>query len=120
MNHYALDFVPPLLGFDSLFNTIRIGVKWARLLKADDIVYIQDSKSKMIVSKAKVISVETGELGELCLMHADQNHSQLATPDNDSPKRVFAHLRKFHGPHIVTIEKKATVIYLMRVPDGDD
>lgn len=112
---YSLDFVPPLSGFDGEFNTIRLGVKWTKLLKHGDVVYLQNSKDKMIFGKAEVISVEQDTFGQICLYHAKQNHSELDKDDGHHAARIYKLMVKLLGPHIVNHTKKACVIYLRRI-----
>ncbi|WP_151708871.1 hypothetical protein [Acinetobacter brisouii] len=115
MQHYALDFMPPVLGIDDEFNTIRMGMKWTKLLKPSDIVYIQNSKDKMIIGKAVVTAIESDQLGQICLYHASKNHTELNQDDGHSTSRVYHLMKKMLGPHIVNYAKKATVIYLKRI-----
>lgn len=112
---YVLDFVPPLEGFEGEFNTIRMGVKWTKLLQRGDHVYLQNSKDKMIFAKAEVISVEQDTFGQICLYHAANNHSEIGRADGNSASRIYKLMTKFLGPHIVNHSKKACVVYLRRI-----
>lgn len=112
---YAIDFLPPIQGIDGEFNTIRLGLKWAKVLKPQDRVYIQNSKDKMIIGQAEVVSVESDELGQICLYHAQNNHTEIDSTDGRSAERVYALMLKVLGPHIVNYKKKATVIYLRKI-----
>lgn len=112
---YTLDFVPPLMGFDGEFNTIRLGVKWTKLLNSGDVVYLQNSKDKMIFGKAEVIRVEQDTFGQVCLYHAKHNHSELDKDDGHHAARIYQLMVKLLGPHIVNYQKKACVIYLKRI-----
>lgn len=112
---YVFDFVPPLTGFDGEFNTIRLGVKWTKILNEGDVVYLQDSKAKMIFAKAEVISIEQDTFGQICLYHAKHNHSEVGRADGNSASRIYSLMTKMLGPHIVSHTKKACVIYLRRI-----
>lgn len=115
INGYVLDFVPPLNGFEGDFNTIRLGVKWAKNLKPGDEVYLQNSKDKMIFAKAVVTSVEQDTFGQICMEHAHNNHSEIGKDDGHSASRIYKLMTKLLGPHIVKHNKKACVIYLRRM-----
>lgn len=112
---YTLDFMPPLTGFDGEFNTIRLGVKWTKLLKAGDVIYLQNSKDKLIFGKAEVINVEQDTFGQICLYHAKNNHSEIDRTDDNSAYRIYQLMKKMLGPHIVSHQKKAVAIYLRRI-----
>lgn len=112
---YTLDFVPPLTGFEGEFNTIRLGVAWTKKLKSGDVVYLQDSKNKIIFAKAEVIGIEQDSLGQICLYHAKNNHSELGQRDGNHAARVYSLMVKLLGPHIVNHTKKACAIYLRRI-----
>lgn len=112
---YVIDFVPPIVGIDGDFNTIRIGLAWSKRLTVGDHVCLMDSKSKAVIGKAEVIEVETGQLGFMCMSHADKNHTELNQTDGRSSERVYALMRKLLGPHIVNYNKQSTVIYLKRL-----
>lgn len=112
---YALDFLPPLNGFDGDFNTIRLGVKWSKQLSTGDMVYLQDSKSKMIFGKAEVTCIESDSFGQICLYHAKYNHSEVNRTDDNSAYRIYQLMKKMLGPHIVSHKKKAVAIYLRRI-----
>lgn len=112
---FALDFAPPFVGLDrKIFNTIRLGTAWSKRLKPKDEVYIQSSKDKLITSKATVESVEVGTVGELLLLHAQYNHNEIESEDGLAAERLYKFMLKLYGPHIVNLQKKATVIYLRK------
>jgi hypothetical protein len=103
-----------MIGLDGEFNTIRLGMTYAKKLNAGDLVFLLDEKERKVFGTAEVVSVETDKLGEICLNHAAKNHTELASTDGHEAERLFKLLQKIYGPHIATPEKKATVIYLRR------
>lgn len=114
---YALDFAPPFVGLENeLFNTIRIGTSWAKRLSNGDEVYIQSTKDKLVLSKARVEEIIVGEVGELLMLHADNNHLELHQTDGRSAERLYKQMQKLYGPQIIdSPHKKATVIYLRKI-----
>lgn len=115
MNHYIIEFYPPIIGLEDEFNTVRVGLGWAKRLKVGDEVYISDNKEKRVIGKAVVTMLETGSLEDICFTHSKTNHTQLKAPaDADTSKDLLNIVRKFYGPHIAQLTKKATVIYLRR------
>lgn len=113
---FALDFATPLTGLHhDCFNTIRLGKAWSKRLSVDDEVYIQSSKDKLIISKATVEKVVTGTLGELLLCHAANNHNEIEQQDGHEAERLYRYMLKLYGPHLVTPNKTATVIYLRKI-----
>lgn len=74
-----------------------------------------NEKDKMIIGKAEVLDIDQGDLGEMCLVHARDNHQELNSDSIYAPQRVFSTMQKFYGPHIATVQRKATVIYLRRI-----
>lgn len=118
MKHYVLDFMPPVVGTENLFNTMRIGMTWSKKLAIGDKVYLQDSKTKMIFGIAVVESVVVGGLGELCMCYGHQNHTEVNSDDPcGSGERLFKLTQKIYGPHIAKVNKKSTVINLRRTND---
>jgi hypothetical protein len=115
METQVLDFIPPVAGLDTEFNTFRLGGALVKRLKEGDEVFLMDGKNKVVFGRAQVLRIEAGRLGELCLMHAAKNHRELANDPNDAPERLFKYLQKLYGPHIATATKKSCVIYMRRL-----
>lgn len=115
MNHYIVEFYPPIVGLEDEFNTVRVGLGWAKRLKVGDEVYISDNKEKRVIGKAVVTMLETGSLEDICTHHSKNNHTQLKAPaDANTSQDLLNIVQKFYGPHIAKPSKKATVIYLRR------
>ncbi len=111
----VVGFIPPVEGVDKVFNTFRLGGAFAKRLKDGDEVLLMDEKNKVVFGKAQVTQVITGQLGELCLIHAKDNHREIAADPVTAPERLFKYLQKIYGPHIATATKKSCVIYLKRL-----
>lgn len=111
----VLDFIPPIEGVEREFNTFRLGGTLAKRLKEGQEVFLMDGKNKVVFGRAQVLRIESGQLGELCLMHAKDNHRELANDPADAPERLFKYLQKIYGPHIATATKKSCVLYMRRL-----
>lgn len=116
--NYVIDFIPPLEGLSGEFNTIRIGVTWARKLKAGDTVFLMDNKERVIFGTAQVTAIHQGTLEEICALHGKNNHTQLAASVEvgtlDVAAAMMGVMKKIYGPHIALPNKKTTAIYLQR------
>lgn len=115
MQKRVIGFIPPVIGIEGEFNTFRLGVKYSKLLSPGEEVYLLNEKDKIIIGRAEVQRVEAGPLGELVVEHAAKNHTELANDPTHAHVRLYDLLKKIYGPHIVSIGKKATVIYLKRL-----
>lgn len=112
---YVIDFIPPLEGLSGDFNTIRIGLAWAKRLNVGDKVFILNNKERFVIGEALVTAIHTGTLEELCHLHSAKNHTQLEKVGEDTAKNLLNVVQKIYGPHIATPTKKATVIALRRL-----
>lgn len=109
---YVLDFYPPMKGLEGEFNTFRLGKKWATRLKKGSKVLLVDSKENILIGKAKVIEVHLGTLEDMLLKHAHNNHNWCHLKAGDAIDALYASLKKRYGPHIATVTKPTSVIYL--------
>lgn len=114
MQVHVIDFSPPATGFETFFNTFRLGIAWARRLQPGERVLLMDNKQHIVFGAAEVISVKIGPLGEMAAVHAAYNHNQLGKPD--AAANLIAASIKRYGPHKVNVDKKYSVIYLRRIP----
>ena len=115
MNSTVIGFVSPVFGVEGEFNTFRIGSFYAKRLSPGDVVYLLNEKEKIIFGKAEVLRVEAGPVGEMCVLYAHQNHTELSNNPVTAPERLYATPRKIYGPHVLTVNKKATVVFLKRL-----
>ena len=77
-----------------------------------------NEKTKTVFGKAVVTSIETGLLGELCLIHAHKNHTEVGGDDPiRAPERLFKYIQKIYGPHIAEHGKKSVVLSLRRLDE---
>ncbi|MDR9847118.1 hypothetical protein [Herbaspirillum huttiense] len=112
----VISFVAPVEGIDGEFNTFRLGKKLSTTLKPGDEVLIMDGNAMMAIGRAEVIRVELGRLAEMCVEHAAKNHRELTNQDTqEAPARLFHYIQKLYGPHIATMTKWTSVIYLRRL-----
>jgi len=116
MEILVLDFIPPLVGFEGVFNTFRVGTGMLKKAQVGNEVFLMDGNRKVVFGRARVTAMESGLLGELCCEHAGMNHTEVDKQDKtESPARLFAYIQKLCGPHIVHKDKRAVVVYLERI-----
>jgi hypothetical protein len=112
---YVIEFEPPVDNVVGNFNTFRIGLKWSKTLKPYEHVLLMDTKKKFVFGKAVVMEIMTGKLNEMAKLYAHQNHNQKHVLPPESPAdRLIANMQKRYGPHIATLEKQTTVLFLHR------
>ena len=115
METRVVGFIPPVIGTEERFNTFRLGSFYTKHLVPGDRVYLLNEKEKMIFGRAEVEKIESGTLGEMLLLHASSNHTELGNDPNTAPERLNDTLRKIYGPHIAPLTKKTTVIFMRRL-----
>ena len=111
----VIGFVAPVIGVEGEFNTFRLGTFYSKRLHPGDEVFLLNEKEKIVFGKARVERIDVGPLGEMCVIHGHQNHTELANDPMTAPERLMGTIRKIYGPHIATMEKKTTVIFLKRL-----
>ncbi|MDT4817828.1 hypothetical protein FQZ97_509120 [compost metagenome] len=113
----VIGFIPPVVGIEKEFNTFRLGVAFCKRIKPGDEVFLMDEKRRTVIGRAEVTKMDNGGLGEMCLVHAANNHTEVDNPEgaDGAHERLFAYIQKIYGPHIATPQKKATVIYMRRI-----
>lgn len=108
-------------GLDSgSFNTIRLGLGWAKKLKVGDRVLL--AHKDQIVGDAEVYLIDAGPKMLILEKHAWKNHIELALRDEEgksynflqAPARRLASMFKNYGPRAVDGTKSATVVYLRK------
>lgn len=119
MHVHVLGFRPPIDGVEQAFNTFRLGLKLRKTLPVGSVVFLMDERQKVIFGRAEVVQVETGPLLAMCEQHGHANHSELGNDPAQAAASLFHTMQKIYGPHIATGVKKATVVYLRRLPDAE-
>lgn len=115
MHEPILGFIPPLHGFESIFNTFRIGAAWHNRVSKDDTVGLLDAKAGQLFGKAKVIEVNTGPLADMLNLYASGNHLEIGNGPVGAPERLYKAILQIYGPRIAALERPATVINLERL-----
>lgn len=115
MEQKVVGFIPPVIGTEGEFNTFRLGLTYARTLSPGDEVLLLNEKAKIVFGRARVERIETGCLGEMCLLYAHRNHTELSGDPNTAPQHLHKTLCRIYGPHIATPTKKTTVIFMRRL-----
>lgn len=111
----VVGFIPPVVGLEGEFNTIRLGGAYAKKLKEGDTVFLMDQKSLMVFGTAIVQRVLLGTLKSMCEEHGSANHTELNNDAVGAPERLFKLVQKIYGPHIANETKKSCVIYMKRL-----
>lgn len=112
----VLGFMPPHVGLDDRFNTIRIGDTWTkRVVPGKTIVALVDTKTNEVIGYARVIRVHTGVYDEMLRKHALFNHNMKGVQENPV-EYIGSILHKAFG-HFIKDDSKLTALYLERVPD---
>ncbi len=114
MKARVIGFIPAVIGTESSFNTFRLGSFYTKHLSVGEEVFLFNEKEKMVFGKAKVEAIESGKLGEMLLIHAHRNHTELESEPDEAPAHLFDTLKRIYGPHIAGVDKKTTVVYLSR------
>lgn len=115
MEQRVIGFVPPIVGIDGEFNTFRLGQKLFTDIVIGERVFLMDEKNRKVVGEAEVIKTDIGTLADMCLIHGHRNHTEIGKDEMGAPERLFKTVQKIYGPHIATLHKKTTVIYLRRL-----
>jgi hypothetical protein len=115
MQRHIIEFAPPMESIGGYFNTFRMGIKWSKLLKMGDKVFLVDKPKALVFGEAIIGEVFVGRLDEMAKLHAVHNHNQVGlTPTAEAPERLIANMKKRYGPHIAREDKKVTVIFMQR------
>ena len=115
MNVRVIGFIAPVVGVDGEFNTFRLGGFYKKCLSPEEEVFLLSEKDRLIFGRARVERIEFGSLGDILQRHAFMNHTELKNDPIGAPDRLGETMRKIYGPHIATLAKKTTVIYLRRI-----
>lgn len=106
------------VGLDGLFNTFRMGSRWANLKYGDPIMCMVDSTDGNhyveLPRLANVLAVHTGTLADMLLLHLGLNHAGLQGLNPlEQLSTLKAILEKCYGEKFDGHED-CTVIYLIR------
>jgi hypothetical protein len=115
LERVVIGFIPPIKGVNGVFNTFRMGKRYASLAVGEE-VFLMDEKRKVVFGRATVLDVTVGPLSALCACFAFENHTQLDEQGGHAD-RLFKVMQRIYGPHIATPTKTATVVRLRRVMD---
>lgn len=110
---HIIEFAPPMFNISGRFNTFRLGMRYSKILKVNDTVALIDRSKLFLMGYAKVEAIHLGKLADMALEHAAMNHNQMGKVD--APDLLIEAMIKRYGPHMVSIDKKVTVLYLQLV-----
>lgn len=110
----VIGFIPPINGIDGDFNTFRMGRRLGKLPEGIE-VFLMDEKRKVVIGKAKVLSVAVGSLDELCVLYGAHNHTEIGRGSENPAQSLYRTIVRIYGPHLVNPKKIFTVISLRRI-----
>lgn len=114
----AVGFMPPMVGLERQFNTLRVGKGWYERLREGDRVALINTKSEEIEGYAEVLHVYHGPYNEMLSRHAVYNHcAPYREPGQSAQDYVGEILRRAHG-HFLSENSTLTAIYLRRLENG--
>ncbi len=103
-------------GFESKFNTFRLGSTWYNRVSPGNIVGLFDVGRKEIFGKATVMATYNGDMEEMCFDHAHLNHLFIGVEQEEAAERMELAMRNAYG-HILKHRQNTvcTVIDLERI-----
>lgn len=108
---HIIEFAPPMRNINGRFNTFRLGMRYNKLLKPQDKVLLIDRSKLSVMGEAIVEAVHMGKLSEMAKLYAHENHNQIG--EKYAPDLLIEAMIKRYGPHMVSVDKRVTVIYLV-------
>lgn len=114
----SIGFMPPMVGLDRQFNTLRVGKGWFERLRPSDRVAMVNTKTEEIEGYAEVLHLYHGNYNTMLERHAAHNHTAaFRDPGQSAQSYVGEILRRAHG-HFLSENSTLTAIYLRRLENG--
>lgn len=114
----SIGFMPPMIGLERQFNTLRVGKGWFERLRPGDKIALVNTKTEKIEGYAEVTHVYYGNYNDMLERHAVYNHVACKrAPGQSAQSYVGEVLRKAHG-HFLSENSTLTAIYLRRLENG--
>lgn len=114
----CVGFMPPMVGLERQFNTLRVGKGWYERLKKGDKVALVNTKSSEIEGYAEVLHLYHGNYRDMIDKHAIYNHTaMMREPGQSAADYVDQVLKKANG-HFLSENSTLTAIYLRRLENG--
>ena len=112
MEKYVLDFAPPIIGMDGVFNTFRLGAAWVKRVEGGEVILLVNKARSLVIGRAKVVDIEVGTLTDMAQKHAYRNHNHREYEQTVAAERLIQSMIKRYGPHKCNENSKVTVMYL--------
>ena len=112
MEKYFLDFAPPIVGMEGVFNTFRLGIAWTKRVEPNDIILLTNKARSTVIGRAKVVDIKIGTLSEMAATDARFNHNHREYKTLVAAERLVESMIKRYGPQKCSENSKVTVIYL--------
>lgn len=114
----VIPFRPPLIGFQSTFNTFRMGEAWMKRVQPGTVIALYDGQEHRVFGHARVLFAVSGNKEEMCAAHGAANHLLIGQPEDSAIRdKMLLILRRIYGKLIYEANDKCTVIYMERL-DG--
>lgn len=104
------------LGLTGLFNTFRIGTKWADTVPLEELELIEtiDGESRSLDGNTVVLAMDQGDLVDMLDKHVGLNHGVMHLPQAaDKRRELRVILNKAYGQRL-TDGAKCVVVYMAR------
>ena len=115
----VIAFKPPLIGFEGVFNTFRMGGAWVKRVAPGSQIGLLDTSTQSVFATATITDVISGDKNEMAYLHGCRNHlfksQQLS--DEVAAREIKKALRTLSGNLIYNNNTIATVIYMRRNDD---
>lgn len=113
----CIGFIPPIVGIERAFNTLRVGRGWFDRLRAGDKVALVNTRTALPEGYAEVVRLDHGEYSPMLKKHASFNHAALVKPEGvTAVDHVGKIMQQAHG-HFLNEQSTLTAIYLRRLVD---
>jgi len=114
----CIGFMPPLMGMERQFNTLRVGKGWYERLRQGDRVALVNTRTAEVEGYAEVTRLYHGSYRDMLGKHATYNHvAFMREPGQSSVEYVDSVLKKANG-HFLSESSTLTAIYLRRLEHG--
>lgn len=103
---------PPQQKVGELFNTYRVGDKWADRVQKGDVLNLARTEGEEVVGTAEVVSVQVGQWGGV-KQFAGDNHEFGQFPQAEAEQLLQGDLKRHYGEDMKS-NSRITVLYLRR------
>lgn len=114
----CIGFMPPMVGLERQFNTMRVGKGWFERLKKGDKVALANTKTIKVEGYAEVTHLYHGNFNDILGKHATYNHTAIMREPGQSAADYVGHVLQKANGHFLSENSTLTAIYLRRLENG--